>query len=101
MQSKAMFDLDSHNNPVIDLSIVSSGDVRDKIAKRFIEQLGHLSTFCEIYGNESSGYSVFPINPRDLRDRASRMLQQADEYDRMANKRIFDPSGSFVDPSRS
>lgn len=86
MQSKAWFDLDSHNNSILELAIVSTEDVRDKIARRFVEPLGHLSTFCEIYCNSSSQYVVFPIHPRDLRDRAAKMLEQAEEYDRQMSK---------------
>ncbi len=39
MKSKLKIDLDEYNNPIIELQIIESDDLRDKVAKRFLEKL--------------------------------------------------------------
>lgn len=82
MQSKATFDLDQSNNPGIRLEIISTPDVRDKIAKRVIESLGHTSQWCEILPVSDNEYFIWPIKPDELRMQAAHMLTAADELER-------------------
>lgn len=48
MKSRVTFDLDGGNNPIILAHAEHSDDVRDKIAKRFVEKLGHSSNLAVI-----------------------------------------------------
>jgi len=83
MLSKATFDLDHDNNPVVKLQIISTtDDVRDKIAKRFIEALGHESTWCQILSNGTNEYTIWPIAPSELREQAQYMIRLADKLDK-------------------
>jgi len=86
MQSKVIFDLDYSNNPVVNLRISSSPDVRDKIAKRFIEALGKTSQWCEILPTADSEYTIFPITPEELRRHAGYMIARADELEEQVKK---------------
>ena len=80
--SKSIFDLDHSNNPILKLEIKSSPDVRDKIARRFIEGLGNTSQWLEIYPNGEGEYIVYPVTPERLRDQAKYMIARADELER-------------------
>ena len=82
MLSRASFDIDGQNNPIVKLEIASTPDVRDKIAKRFIEDFGHISQSCEIIVCGESEYWVWPIKPDQLRQAAAFMILKADELDR-------------------
>lgn len=82
LQSKSVFDLDHSNNPIITLDVKSSDDMRDKVAKRFIEALGHTSQWCEILPNGETSWIVYPIKPEELRQQAAYMIAKADELDR-------------------
>lgn len=82
MQSRATFDLDESNYPVVKLEITSSSDVRDKLAKRFIELLGHASQWCQIIQNNDGQYTIFPIKPEELGHHAEIMKAWADEIDK-------------------
>lgn len=82
MLSKASFDLDAQNNPIVKLEIASTPDVRDKIAKRFIESLRHESTWCQILPNSESEYIIWPILPDEFRKHAEWLLARADELDK-------------------
>jgi hypothetical protein len=87
MLSKSAFDLDSSNNPVIMVEAVSSGDVRDKIARRFVETFAHGSSqWCEILPSGESQFLIFPLKPEHLRQAAERMLEKADEWDAQTKK---------------
>lgn len=81
MLSKAFFDLDQSNNPVIEVEVASTPDVRDKIAKRFIERLGSESQWCEILPVSESKYIIFPLTPSELRKTAALMIDRADKID--------------------
>lgn len=82
LQSKSVFDLHYDNSPIIRLEVKSSDDVRDKIAKRFIESLGHASQWLEIVKSGDTGWVVFPIAPQELRRLAARMIAAADEFEK-------------------
>jgi hypothetical protein len=81
MESKAMFDIDSSNSPVIKLEVKSTTDLRDKVAKRFIEALGHESQWCEILSSGEGQYTIFPLTPAELRDKAECMLRRASKLE--------------------
>lgn len=81
MLSKSLFDLDHSNAPIIKAQILSSPDVRDKIAKRFIEELGHLSKWCCIQPISETDYMISPIGPHELMVHAEDMLKAALEYE--------------------
>lgn len=81
MLSKAFFDLDHSNNPVVNLEIVSTPDMRDKVAKRFIEAFAHTSQWCEILPTADSQYTIFPLKPDELRRHAEFMIARADELE--------------------
>lgn len=76
-----MFDLCHNNTPVVLLETVSSPDVRDKIAKRFVEALGHTSQWCEILPTGENGWIIFPISPSELRVQAMHMINKANELE--------------------
>lgn len=78
MESKAMFDLDSYNIPILKLDIRSTPDVRDKIAKRFIEALGHNSQWCVILKTGETEWQVWPLKPEELRQAAQYLSERAD-----------------------
>lgn len=82
MQSRATFDLDVFNNPIIKVEISSTPDVRDKIAKRFIENLGHASQWCNITPSGDGEYLIWPIKPEELRKQAEYMNAWADEIEK-------------------
>ncbi len=82
MQSRATFDLDHSNAPIIRTEIISTPDVRDKIAKRFIEALGHTSQWCGILPISETEYMIFPIGPHELKEQAKQMLHRAAELER-------------------
>lgn len=46
MKSRVTFDLDGGNNPIILVHAEHSDDVRDKIARQFVERFGHSSNVC-------------------------------------------------------
>ena len=81
MLSKAFFDLDQSNNPVINLEIVSTPDMRDKVAKRFVEAFGHTSQWCEILPTANNTYTIFALKPDELRRQAEIMMARADELE--------------------
>jgi hypothetical protein len=82
MLSKASFDLDAQNNPIVKLEIASTPDVRDKIANRFVQDFGHTSQWCEILVCGNSEYWIWPIKPEELRRVAAMMIEKADELER-------------------
>jgi len=82
MISKAMFDFDQFNNPVVKLEITYSPDLRDKVAKQFVEALRHDSQWCEITVIGEGKYSISPIKPEELRDHAEIMMGIADKIAR-------------------
>lgn len=82
MQSKATFDLCHSNTPVILVETASTSDVRDKIARRFIEKLGHVSQWCEILPTADNQYVIFPLAPSELRKQAEYMLSKAEELEK-------------------
>lgn len=81
MESKAMFDLDCDNNPVIKVEIKSTPDLRDKVAKRFIEAIGYDSQWCEILPSGEQQFIIFPLKPDELRRHAALMTERADKLD--------------------
>ena len=82
MQSRATFDLDVSNYPIIKAQIISTLDVRDKIAKRFIEALGHASQWCIILPISDTEYMISPITPHELKEQAKQMIYKAEELER-------------------
>jgi hypothetical protein len=82
MQSRATFDLDHSNAAIIRAEIIATPDVRDKIAKRFIESLGHTSQWCGILPISETEYMIFPIGPHELKEQAKQMLYRAEELER-------------------
>lgn len=86
MLSKATFDLDQSNNPVINVEIISTPDLRDKVAKRFIEALGSQSQWCEMLPTGENQYTIFPLKADELRRHAGYMLTRADELEEKALK---------------
>lgn len=82
MQSRATFDLDCSNYPVIRAEIISTPDVRDKIAKRFIEALGHTSNWCIILPISDTEYMISPLGPHELKEQAKQMIFKAEELER-------------------
>lgn len=86
MLSKATFDLDHSNNPVVKLEISSTPDVRDKIAKRFTEALGNISQWCEIFPSGEGEYIIYPVKPEELRRSAEHLTARADEYEKNTTK---------------
>ena len=56
MKSKVTFDLDGRNNPILLVQAESTDDVRDKIATRFVANLGNMhATACLAYCESSTG----------------------------------------------
>lgn len=49
MKSKINFDLNGHGEAVVTARIVLTDDVRDKVAKRFVEGLGYESILCSCW----------------------------------------------------
>lgn len=87
MLSKSMFDLDSCNDPIIRIEARSSDDLRDKVARRFVEAFAHGSSqWCEILPSGESQYLIFPLKPEHLRQAAERMLEKAEEWDAQTKK---------------
>lgn len=82
LQSKSVFDLDHANNPVISIEARSSDDVRDKVARRFIEALGGDSNWCQILPNGESQWIIYPIKPEEIRQHAAYMIARADEIEK-------------------
>lgn len=82
MESKASFDLDYTNNPVVKLEIKSTLDVRDKIAKRFIESLGTISQWCSIYPIGDQQWIIQPITTSELRQQAENILQRTNDLEK-------------------
>lgn len=82
MESKATFDLDHNNIPVIKLEIKSSPDVRDKIAKRFIENLRHQSQWCVILPNGENEFLIWALEPHELREVAEDFIKRAEQLDK-------------------
>ena len=80
MQSKAMFDIDSNNCPIIKVTAVATDDLRDKIARRFVEAGGHTSIWCNIYpsGND---FLIIPITPEEMRREGEAMIRAAQDYE--------------------
>src|SRR5688572_28955960 len=81
LQSKSVFDLDHSNNPVITLEVKSSDDMRDKVARRFIEELAHTSQWCEILPTGETSWIIYPIKPEELRKQAAYMIAKAGELE--------------------
>lgn len=48
MKSKLRFDIGEDNSPIIYFEVEQTDDLRDKIAKRFIEELGYESNWLTI-----------------------------------------------------
>lgn len=86
MQSKSFFDLDHSNAPVMRVQIISTSDVRDKIAKRFIESLGHTSQWCGILPINETEWMIYPIGPHELKEQAQFMLNRAEELEQQSRK---------------
>jgi hypothetical protein len=65
MKSKVQFDIDQTGNPVVSMRVEVTDDVRDKLAKRFIEKLGHDSALAVISFRPDpiEGVSDAVINP--------------------------------------
>lgn len=83
MQSKVSYDLGYENEPIIKVKAVASDDVRDKIARRFVETFRHGdSQWCEILPCAENEYWVWPIKPEELRRKANEMLLKADEIEK-------------------
>lgn len=93
MLSRSTFDLDHFDNSVIKLQIASSSDLRDKVARRFIEKLGGNSQWCEILKNGDSEYIIVPIPHDELRRHGQEMIQMVEDVARK-NKAIASLSGS-------
>lgn len=81
MESKVMFDLDCDNNSVIKIEIKSTADLRDKVAKRFIQAIGYDSQWCEILPSGELQFTIFPIKPEELRRHAQLMSERADKLE--------------------
>lgn len=72
MLSKVQFDLSENNSPIIKATIQSSPDVRDTIAKKFIEAFAHQSTTCNVtfyQFDEKSPVIVYiePVRPSEFK----------------------------------
>ena len=69
MQSKIKFDLTEQNDPCIILEISqNTDDLRDKVAQRFIEELGYESNLLNITFLPGDGKKaiILPINELDI-----------------------------------
>lgn len=70
MKSKLRFELDEDNKPVIQLEVINSDDLRDKVAKKFLERLGSNSNYCLIEFNTAIDTNMIatitPIDNKDL-----------------------------------
>lgn len=83
MQSKSTFYLDHHNNPVIKVEAVYTPDVRDSIARRFVEAFAHgNSQWCECLPTGENEYMIWPIKPEELRETAKKMILKAEELEK-------------------
>lgn len=81
MDSRITIDLDfdNGNNPIIKIiSSNESDDVRDKLLRTFLNNLGHASSWCRILykGNNSKHtfWHIAPIEPKDLAMESELML---------------------------
>lgn len=61
MLSKLQFDLNENNAPILRVIVSSSDDLRDKVAKRFIEGFQASSNFCKISFDEVDSRSISAI----------------------------------------
>lgn len=80
MYSKAKFDLDEQNQPVIRLTISNdTEDLRDVVAKQFTEHLGGSSCWCRIFcesGADGLSYwTITPIKPDELQKESREMIK--------------------------
>lgn len=82
MQSKITIevDFDNNNEPVIQLLVRSTDDIRDKLLRNFIERLGGQSSWCKIYcayTNEPfQRWKLFPITEDEFKKEGEAMLEQ-------------------------
>ena len=68
MISKINFDLSEDNSPVIVAEIRMSDDVRDKIAKRFLETFAYESNLCWVsFIDGVSIIEIAPMSPENVR----------------------------------
>lgn len=96
MQSKITIevDFDNNNEPIIQIISRHSDDIRDKLIKYFIEKLGYVGNWGRIEwaggtdGLDHAGFSrwiIRPITPKELREQAELMLEQARVYEANQN----------------
>lgn len=64
MKSRASFDLDENNSPIIEFSVGDSEDMRDKVASRFAAKVEE-SSYCRVEheGVDSQNRLVWTIHP--------------------------------------
>lgn len=82
MRSRITMEIDfsDQNKPVIQVSEVSSDDVRDKIVRSFRDTFGYTSMWCRVIfsssvENEDKMYTIRPIPPQDILKEAEKMAQ--------------------------
>lgn len=77
MQTKLKFALDEHNNPIIKFQLADNPDedLRDDVARRFFEALGHSSSWLRIQFNATYplGGTISPVPPSDLEKTSKEM----------------------------
>jgi hypothetical protein len=89
MESKVKFDLNANNESVIVAQIVSSDDVRDKIARRFYEGLGTSSNLALV--------TIFPETMVKLRGSESVAWAEEVRMNQVQIKTVFgDPESTSV-----
>jgi hypothetical protein len=63
MKSRVTFDLDGGNNPIILVHAEHSDDVRDKIARQFVERFGHSSNVAVVSFKPTDNGNTLYISP--------------------------------------
>ena len=76
MESKVAFDLNENNIPVISVKVKPSEDLRDKVAKKFIEDFGHSSWWCTAIFEQDGTMIITPITPQELEKQSRIMAAQ-------------------------
>lgn len=78
MKSSVKIGIDDNGGSVIELEVASSDDVRDKLAKRFVEALRHESNWCRIenvgVSQEYASWRISPVDPNGLNDELKTIL---------------------------
>ena len=97
MRSRASFDLDSSNNPILKLEVASTSDVRDKIAKRFVGSLGHNSQWCVILQTGESEWQIWPLKPDELRLASEHIKDRADVVEGIDKLKAVEPAPISVE----